>query len=279
MASNTQFWVTPDELQRRIGTLDSPIIKDVRRRDVFDAADCVVAGSSWGDHREAQQWGRDLPVGADVVVYCVHGHQVSQSAVAALRAMGHKASCLRGGIAEFVEAQGTTLNNWRQLEPGGVPSRWVTRTGPNAGRLACSWLVKRFLDPHAQFYFVEADQVMAVAEELGAVAFDVDAAALSSSDASSSFDAFVGHFQIRDDALAHLAHVVRGADTGPADLQPECAGLRALVIGVACADADDNDALDHAMRLFDALYAWSRERLTETSGSVQDRGTPTSRDS
>jgi len=148
------------------------------------------------------------------------------------------------------------------------PTRWITRERPKIDRIACPWLLRRFVDPQAEIVFVPADQVLAAAQDLDAEPFDIPGAAFSHVGERCSFDAFIDHFGLGDDdALARLAPIVRGADTGRLDLAPECAGLLAVSLGVsAMAARDDAKALDLGFPVYDAFYAWARDAAGEAHG-------------
>jgi hypothetical protein len=136
--------------------------------------------------------------------------------------------------------------------------KWVTRQRPKIDRLACPWLVARFVDPKAEFLFVPADRVAAVALESGAVPYDVPGVELTHVGEQCSFDAFLARYQLDDPALAQLAVIVRAADTDRLDLAPEAAGLLAISVGLGRVFADDHELLSHAMIVYDGLYAWCR---------------------
>lgn len=136
--------------------------------------------------------------------------------------------------------------------------KWVTRERPKIDRLACPWLVARFVDPTPEFLFVPAARVLAVAEETGAVPYDVPGVELTHVGDRCSFDAFVARYHLEDPALERLAPIVRAADTDRLDLAPEAAGLLAISIGLGRLFADDHELLGRAMVLYDALYAWCR---------------------
>ncbi len=146
--------------------------------------------------------------------------------------------------------------------------KWVTRERPKVDRIACPWLIRRFVDPEAQFLFVPRDEVASVAEREGATPFDVPGAELGHHDDECSFDAIVRRYGLaeRDPALARLARIVRGADTAAQDLTPESRGLLAIAQGFSAAFADDHDQLLAELPVYDALYAWCR-RQEETDGT------------
>jgi hypothetical protein len=136
--------------------------------------------------------------------------------------------------------------------------KWVTRERPKIDRLACPWLVTRFVDPEASFLFVPADRVGPVAADTGAIPYDVPGVELTHVGDRCSFDAFLDKYRLDDPALARLALIVRAADTDELELAPEAPGLLAISIGLGRVFADDHELLAHALVLYDALYAWCR---------------------
>lgn len=257
------LFISRRALAERLGRPDAPFLLDVRR----DARFCS------SEHRVASAL-RVLPSGdttRDVVVYCVHGHEVSQQAARELRAAGRRAWVLEGGIdggepgvdaADFVaRVRAHSLPLVRQRRDLGVtgeaPSQWITRERPRIDRIACPWLVCRFIDPCAVFHFAPPAEVLARARALGAVAFDMSGAPITHVGGRCSFDALVEAFELNLPALDRLATIVRGADTDRLDLDPVCAGLLATSLGLARLHAGDDHALLAAgLSVYDALYAW-----------------------
>lgn len=262
--STTQNAITAPELLRRLGTAAAPLIFDVRRPPVFEAAERMIVSARHRDHGQVGDWARSRPTAAEVIVYCAHGQEISQAACAALNAAGCKARYLEGGFEAFVAAGGPTRLRATQPDCHLRPSQWVTRERPKVDRIACPWLIRRFVDPDAVIHFVAPERIVAVAGELGAVPFDVDGVELSHDGELCSFDAFIARFGIEDAALGHLARIVRGADTARPDLEPECAGLLALALGTSSLHANDQEALAAGMSIYDALYAWVRFARAET---------------
>jgi rhodanese-related sulfurtransferase len=262
------FFISAEELRRRIGTGEAPLIYDVRRREAFAGSPQVLPTARWREHTQAGEWSRDLPRAADVVLYCVHGHNVSQLAATVLREAGLRARVLQGGFEAWRHA-GLPLIGKAAL-PGRdetKPSRWVTRLRPKIDRIACPWLIRRFIDAQAQFYFVEPEQVVPVAKELHAIAYDVEGVEITHAGALCTFDTLIERFGIGDAALRDLAPIVRGADTGRFDLAAEAAGLLAVSLGIsALCGGDDAKALDRGFPIYDALYAWRRSAAAETHG-------------
>ena len=260
------YFISVDELRNRIGTTEAPLIFDVRRRELFDMAPRILPTARWRQHTTFGEWAGGLPPSVSVVCYCTHGHNVSQLAVAALRAGGIDARTLAGGIEEWQEAGGPTI--LKAALPGrdeDRASRWVTRIRPKIDRIACPWLIRRFIDREAEFLFVEPAYVREVAGELGAIAYDVDGVELSHVGPNCTFDTLIDRFGLADPALEYLRLVVRGADTARLDLAPEAAGLLAVSLGIsAAAGSDDHSAVERGIDVYDALYAWRRRAATET---------------
>ena len=140
--------------------------------------------------------------------------------------------------------------------------KWVTRQRPQVDRIACPWLIKRFVDPDAEFLYVAGDEVLAVAEREGATAYDVPGVELGHRGDECSFDAIVRKYDLSNDnpALEHLARIVRGADTANHDLTPESRGLLAIAQGFSLAYADDHAQLTAELPMYDALYAWCQRQ-------------------
>ena len=145
--------------------------------------------------------------------------------------------------------------------------KWVTRERPKVDRVACPWLIRRFVDPEARFLFVPKDQVMAVAEREGAIPYDVPGVELGHHGAQCSFDAILDKYRLDDRALRRLAMIVRGADTDALDLTPESRGLRAIAQGFSLAYGDDLEQLEAEFPVYDALYAWCKSQVADVISS------------
>jgi hypothetical protein len=141
---------------------------------------------------------------------------------------------------------------------------WVTRERPKIDRIACPWLIARFVDRDARFFFVPADAVQQFARDTGAIPFDVEGVELSHRGPLCSFDAILRAYDLNDPALSDLAVIVRGADTARLELAPQCAGLLAISLGLSRLFADDHEQLRHGLVVYDALYLWLREGRGET---------------
>jgi rhodanese-related sulfurtransferase len=256
--------LSPKELIRLIGTDQCPHLVDVRRRPVYEAAPRRIAGAVWRDHMKTDGWLPQFCDGRLIVVYCIHGHNVSEIAAAKLAAAGVDVAMLEGGIEAFEAAGGpavaTQVSGFSLTQ---APSVWVTRERPKIDRVACPWLIRRFIDPYSVFHFVTEAWVKDVAEELDATPFDVDGVHFSHRGEACSFDTLLKEFAINDPALRHVARIVRGADTARLDLEPEAAGLLAISLGLSAVEADDVRQTEKAMTVYDALYGWCRDATAE----------------
>lgn len=142
--------------------------------------------------------------------------------------------------------------------------QWITRERPKIDRIACPWLIARFIDRNAEFLYVPASDVLHLAGETGAIPYDIPGVELSHVGERCSFDAFLDKYALSDPALARLALIVRGADTSRLELTPQSAGLYALSLGLSQNFTDDHEMLRHGMVMYDALYAWCRHCQGET---------------
>jgi hypothetical protein len=144
--------------------------------------------------------------------------------------------------------------------------KWVTRERPKIDRIACPWLITRFIDPEPEFLFVAPGRVLETAASEGAIPFDVPGVELSHEGELCSFDAFLSRYRLSEPALRDLAVIVRGADTGRLDLAPQCAGLLAVSLGLSELFKDDHEMLRRGLVVYDALYAWLGKAREETHG-------------
>ena len=255
-----RFCISTTDLHRRLGTATTPLVVDVRRGPAFEADEWVIAGALRRPPEEIERWGRAIPPGSAIVVYCAHGHEVSQNAAAILREIGVTARYLEGGIAGWVETGLPLRRKFAQ-----TAASWVTRERPKIDRIACRWLIRRFIDPEASFLYVPTERVFEVARSTGAVPYDIPGAEPFSHDGElCSFDAFLKVYGIDDAVLDMLALIVRGADTARLELAPQSPGLLALSLGLSANFPDDHAMLEHGMVMYDALYAWCRECQGET---------------
>jgi rhodanese-related sulfurtransferase len=246
--------ITPAALRQSLQSDRPPLVIDVRRAERYLDSPYMIRGALRRDPLQVEQWKASLPAGAQVVVYCVHGHEVSQGVAKAL-----KMKYLQGGVEQWREAGGPL-----DTKPKGAGSRWVTRERPKIDRIACPWLIRRFIDPLAEFLYVKPSEVKAEAELQTATPYDVPDVAFSHEGERCSFDAFLRHFRLEGDpALRELALIVRGADTNRLELAPQSAGLAAISLGLSILHEEDLQMLERGMLVYDALYAWCREGKDE----------------
>jgi len=253
-----QLSISPRDLYSRLGTAAAPSVIDVRRPGDFSGADRLMVGAIHRDPEPMDLWRKDLPSGPSMVVYCAHGHAISQGAAASLRAAGVDAIYLAGGIAAWTEQR---LPTRRNIESA---SKWVTREHPKIDRIACPWLIRRFIDPNAEFVYVPAKKVLAVATETGGTPYDIDGVEFTHEGERCSFDTILRIYDVKAPALDHLATIVRGADTSRHDLAPQCGGLFAISLGLSANFTDDHEMLKQGMVIYDALYTWYRSLQAET---------------
>jgi rhodanese-related sulfurtransferase len=260
------FFVTPQDLWALIGTAAAPQIADVRRREVYDSAPGLIPAAVWCDAAEAGRWIAGLDRQRPVVVACKGGHELSQTVAAQLRHDGFDARALEGGYRAWAEAA-LPLVRRAEVERFATqrPSLWVTRRRPKIDRVACPWLIRRFIDAEARILFVDPPEVPAVARESGAVPFDIEGVELSHDGPRCTFDTMLKLFGLEaEPTLARLAVIVRGADTARPDIAPEAAGLHAVSLGLsALAGDDDHGMLRHGFVVYDALLAWLRHAAAE----------------
>lgn len=255
------FSILPNELWSLIGTSDAPQIVDVRRPEVVAQAPAMLPGAIWSNAPDVSEWSSALDRSRPVVLACKAGHERSQTAAAQLRAQGFSAQILAGGYAGWIEA-GLPLVAKAELDRLAPrrPSVWVTRRRPKIDRVACPWLIRRFLDAQARILFVDPDHVGAVARETGGIPFDIAGVELSHVGERCSFDTMLEIFGLESEpSLARLAVIVRGADTARPDLAAEAAGLHAVSLGLsALCGEDDHRLLGLGFVVYDALFAWLR---------------------
>lgn len=248
----SEFSLSAAQLQTQLEGRTPPLAIDVRRTPAFNTATDMMAGALRRDPATVAEWSRELPRARPVVVYCVHGHEVSQNAAKALREKGFDAHFLDGGLEEGWKGAGGAV----AAKPKDAATRWVTRERPKIDRIACPWLIKRFVDPNAEFLYVPTPEVKRVAAERDAAPYDIPDVPFSHVGELCSFDAFIKTYRLAEPALDRLALIVRGADTDRLELAPQAAGLLALSLGLSRNFADDHEMLKHGMVMYDALYAW-----------------------
>ncbi len=251
--------ITPIELSQRLAAFPPPTLVDVRRQTAFEEDPQIIPGAIRRLPETVDGWAADIEPWRPVVVYCVRGHEVGKGACAALRARGLAAHYLAGGLEQW-RAEG------HATAPYAAPTRWVTRERPKIDRIACPWLIRRFIDPSAEFLYVPNAEVRACAATSGATAYDVPDAPYGHVGAECSFDAFIRRHALSHPALDRLATIVRAADTSSPGLASEAPGLVSVSLGLSAMFGDDHAMLKWGMLVYDSLYAWCRDAQTETHG-------------
>lgn len=254
--------ISPSQLMRLLGGPSAPLILDVRTQDDFDDDPRLVPTTLRVDHRQVSDVA-GLKHADHVVVICHKGKKLSHGAAGILRGMGLRAEVLKGGFVDWSQAD-------LPLHPPNIPigsqraTLWVTRHRPKIDRVACPWLIRRFIDPEARFLFVPPSEVLDVADRFSAIPFDVDDAPWTHHGAGCTFDALIRGFGLSHPPLDRMAEVIRAADTNRLDDAPQAAGLLALSIGLSRLHKEDQRQLDAAIPLYDALYRWARDGFEET---------------
>ena len=259
--------ISTDKLFRLIGTPGCPAIIDVRPDEAFELEPRLIPGAVRRSPTDLPRWAAALK-GRSAIAVCKKGEDLGQGVAALLRQEGIAAEALEGGMAGWAAAGLPTVPT-EVLPPRDGEGRtiWVTRARPKVDRIACPWLIRRFVDPGALFLFVPPSDVAGVAERFGAAPFDIESEGVFWSHRGElcTFDTMVAEFGLGDmQALQRLAIIVRGADTARPDLAPQAAGLLAVSLGLSRMFADDLAQLDAGMLVYDALYRWCRDAVDET---------------
>jgi rhodanese-related sulfurtransferase len=257
--------IPPEKLWRLIGVPRGPVLIDVRDKESFAADARFVPSAVRRSHTTVSDWDAEF-AGRSTVIICENGQALSEGVAASLRhARASSAEILVGGHAAWAQA-GLPLVPENKLPPRDPQGRtvWVTRERPKVDRIACPWLIRRFVDPSAVFLFVAPSEVVGVAERFGAASFDIEGVTWSHRGEKCTFDVMIEEFGLRTAPLLRLATLVRGADTACLDLAPEAAGLLAASLGLSRMYSNDLEQLEAGMALYDAFYRWAREASEET---------------
>ncbi|WP_191059753.1 chromate resistance protein ChrB domain-containing protein [Geminicoccus harenae] len=262
MASTTT--ISTDKLLRLIGTPKCPALIDVRMEEDFASDPRLIPSARRRPHDQVQNWAASLQ-GRTAIVICQQGHKLSHGVAAWLRHEGIPADVLEGGFETWGTAGLPTVPEAK------LPKRdqqgrtvWVTRARPKVDRIACPWLIRRFVDPTAVFLFVIPAEVIAVGERFDAEPFDIENVFWSHRGERCTFDVMVEELGLGTEPLRRLATIVRGADTARLDLAPQAAGLLAASLGLSRMYADDLEQLEAGIALYDAFYRWCRDATDET---------------
>lgn len=263
--------ITIPQLARLIGTPNCPTIVDVRLDDDVAASPSLIPTAIRHPHTDITCLVPQLQ-GKNTVVYCQKGKKISQGTMAILRQNGVQAESLKGGHLAWKEAdQMLILDSKIPKGDSTGGSLWVTRHRPKIDRMACPWLIRRFVDREAKFLFVAPSEVLDVADKFNAIAFDLENVFWSHRGEKCTFDTMLDEFGLKSDALMRLATIVRGADTNNLALAPESAGLLAASLGLSRMYRDDWEQLNAGMALYDAFFRWARDASDETHDWPQHR--------
>lgn len=273
--------ITVSQLARLIGTPDAPLLVDLCIDEDF-ALDPRLIPTAFRhpfkqiDSLVSKCVSADTTRDRRVVAYCQKGKKISEGVAAHLRMRGVQAEVLEGGqfgwrdaglplvpVENIPVAVESSDNNDGMASSTGS-TLWVTRFRPKIDRIACPWLIRRFIDPGARFLFVAPATVLDVAEKFNATAFDVEDVFWTHRGEKCTFDTMVEEFKLDIEPLQTIAAVVRGADTNRPDIADQCAGLLAMSVGLSRMFKDDLEQLEAGMLLYDALYRWARDGLEES---------------
>ncbi|MFK7866588.1 MAG: chromate resistance protein ChrB domain-containing protein [Alphaproteobacteria bacterium] len=241
------------QLYDLIGMPECPVIIDARIAEDFDDDPRIIAGALKRDFDRIDALAEEFPQ-AHLLIYCQKGFKISQGTAALLREKGIRASFLVGGHFAWRDA-GLPMVTASKVPRSANESHslWVTLHRPQMDHLACSWLIKRLVDPKAKILFVEPSQVMNVADRFNATSFGIDNAAFARDDQHSCFAVMLDEFGLIGDSLSILANIVSNRP----DPAPETAGLRAALSGLSLIHQDDLDLLDAGMAVYDSYYRWA----------------------
>jgi rhodanese-related sulfurtransferase len=257
--------ITSEKLFRLVGTHNCPAIIDVRTDEDFAAHPFLIPGSARRQFQLVESWAPEFE-GESTIVSCDRGGGISAGVAAWLRARGIESETLEGGF------QAWSQSSYPVVPEASLPPRdplgrtvWVTRARPKVDRIACPWLIRRFVDPDAAFLFVAPSDIEKVAERFEATPFDVEGVRWSHRGELCTFDVMVEEFGLGGfEALQRLAVIVRGADTARPELALQSAGLLAASLGLSRMYSDDLEQLEAGMGLYDSLYRWARDATDET---------------
>jgi rhodanese-related sulfurtransferase len=257
MPSPTQ--ISPSQLFRLIGTPKAPRIIDVCIDDDFNEDPRLIPGATRYPYWSCETLVTQL-TSKHVVIVCQKGFKLSQGVAALLRTHGVYAESLQGGNFAWHDA-GLPLLPTSKLPQlvDGNSTVWVTKQRPKVDRIACAWLIRRFIDPEARFLFTSASEVIDVSQKFDAIPFDVADVFWGHRGDQCTFDTILSELELKTQALLELAKVVRGADTEQLDLSPQSAGLLAASLGLSRLYKNDLDQLEAGLTLYDALYLWARD--------------------
>jgi rhodanese-related sulfurtransferase len=257
----------PQSLASRVGARNAPYLVDVRKAEAFAESEYFLPGSLRWDYHAGAPMPAELVNAKRAVAYCVKGAEVGINGAALLAEQNIDARYLQGGLRDWQAAGLLAVKKRPDLGVDGERvSRWVTRARPKIDRIACPWLIRRFIDPRAEFFYVPKGEVFEFAKANSAVAYDIPGAPLEHDGERCSFDAFIKAFELNSPSLGLVAEIVRAADTDTLDCAREAAGLLAISLGFSKMIEDDHAMLEAMMPVYDALYEWA---ITVENKSVE----------
>lgn len=259
--------ITPTQLNRLIGLPNAPTIIDVCIDEDFALDERLIPTAKRHPFDEIATLAPELK-DKRVVIICKKGLKLGQGAAAVLRTYGITAESVEGGNFAWRDA-GLPMIPAAKLAKinSNQNTLWVTKQRPKIDRIASPWLIRRFIDKDAKFLYVEAAHVLDVAEKFNATPFDVDGVEYSHRGDGCTFDTLLSEFCLGTEALTRMATIIRGADTNKHDLAPQVSGLLAISLGLSRQYKDDLQQLDAGMAIYDALYRWARDAVTEQHDS------------
>jgi rhodanese-related sulfurtransferase len=265
--NNAHIAVAPQSLASRVGARDAPRFVDVRKAEAFAESEYFLPGSIRWDYHAGALMPDELRDAKRAVAYCVKGAEVGINGAALMSQQNIDARYLQGGLRDWQAAGFVAVKKRPDLGVDGErASRWVTRARPKIDRIACPWLIRRFIDPRAEFFYVPKDEVFEFAKANNAVAYDIPGAPLEHDNEHCSFDAFIKAFELNSPPLGLVAEIVRAADTDTLDRAREAAGLLAISLGFSKMIEDDHAMLSAMLPVYDALYEWA---ITVENKSVE----------
>jgi len=254
--------ITTTQLNRLIGTPDCPVIVDVCIDDDFNADPRLIPSALRHPHTDLPGLAERLK-GRPSVVVCQKGKKLSQGVVSWLHGQGLKSEFLAGGNFAWRDGGLPLVETKIVAFDANGQTRWITRHRPKIDRIACPWLIRRFVDRNAAFFFVGPAEVEAAAKLFSATPFDVEDVAFSHRGDHCTFDTMLDEFNLHTPALDRMALAIRAADTNRHDLHPVAAGLLAISVGLSRQYRNDHEQLDAGMHLYDGLYRWARDGFEE----------------
>jgi rhodanese-related sulfurtransferase len=265
--------ISVDKLSRFVGLPKCPQLIDVRTDEDFAANPRVIPGAKRREWRAVAEWAP--AVTGETIVYCQQGLKLSEGVAAWLRYYGVASSTLEGGFEAWVHNGGQVVETSKLPAPDPHGRTvWVTRSRPKIDRIACPWLIRRFIDPSAVFLFVAPSEVKMVAERFGGAPFDIEDTFWSHRGSKCTFDTMVEEFKLASEPMTRLASIVRAADTAALSNIPEASGLLAVSLGLSRMFSDDLEQLEAGMVVYDALYRWCRDATDETHNWPTNKARP-----